>query len=365
MPRDFKNLFASLDIKNVHLRNRICMPPVVMFGLSDESAFANNRHVEHYRRIAQGGVGLIIQEASCVAADGKLSKNQLGIWDDKFIDPLRDIVDAVHAEGVPIFIQLHYAGLLGIQDINLSPSDFSASYRNRQVTGKEMSHSDMQRIDQAFVKSALRAKKIGYDGIEIHAAHGYLFSQFLNTRLNTRTDAYGLDPSLYLREVFSHVKEAVGDTMVVGARFGCFEPRIQDGIKHAHELVKLGADFLDVSRGCLDLVDNPTPQDWPYSPLVYGAKLIKENLEAHNITTPVFTVDRITNPDMAERIRKETHIDVIDIARGTLVNPCWANDAFAQHEVGACLDCHECCFRHDDPEHCPGRLRLSKLRAQA
>lgn len=362
MEANFNHLFKPLDIRGIHLRNRICMPPVVMFNMSDEAGLANKRHVEHYRRIAQGGTGLIIQEATCVSPEGKLASRQLGLWNDAQIEPLRHIVEAVHAEGTPIFIQLHHAGLLGINKVNLSPSNFTAQYRDRVVVGEEMSLSEIRRINSAFIEAARRATEIGYDGIELHAAHGYLFSQFLNTRLNTRTDIYGANPSLYLQEVFTDIRKVINKDMALGTRFGCYEPTIREGITHARELVKMGADFLDVSRGCLDLTDNPTPKDWPYSHLIYGAKLIKEALLADGFTTPVFAVDRITSPPIAENVLKRAGVDIVDIARGILINPQWAQDAQANRETGECIDCAECRFRHDDAKHCPGRLKLSKLR---
>ncbi|MGI6105533.1 MAG: hypothetical protein ACOYD7_04980 [Raoultibacter sp.] len=362
MGTNYERLFTPLDIRYTQLRNRICMPPVVMFRWSDEAGFANEKHIEHYRRIARGGAGLVIQEATCVSPEGKLAPEQLGIWSDEHIEPLKQIVEAVHAEGAPIFIQIHHAGLLGINELNLSPSNFTALYRDREVVGTEISLEEINRVKQAFIDAARRATLIGYDGIELHAAHGYLISQFLNTRLNTRNDAYGQHPTFFLQEVFAGVREVIDDRMALGARFGCYEPTIADGIAHAQALVNMGADFLDVSRGCLDLNDDPTPSDWPYSHLIFGAMQIKNALTAENIKTPVFTVDRITSPALAEDILSRTGVDVVDIGRGMLINPEWAHDAQAGRETGECIDCAECWFRHTDKDRCPGKRRLAKLR---
>ena len=98
------------------IRNRICVPPMVVYNWSDGSGYVDDKHVEHYRQLAHGGAGLIIQEATCVTAEGQLAQTQLGIWEDGQIAGLRRITQAVHAEGCPIFVQIHHAGIVGIAE---------------------------------------------------------------------------------------------------------------------------------------------------------------------------------------------------------------------------------------------------------
>ena len=132
-----KKLFTEFSIKNVKMKNRICVPPMVM-GFSDNDGYATSENVEHYIALAKGGAGLIIQEATCVNNDGKLMEKQLGIWKDDQIEGLKSIVNAVHAEGCPIFIQIHHAGVIGISEDPICPSPYEYKNAGRSVVGHEM-----------------------------------------------------------------------------------------------------------------------------------------------------------------------------------------------------------------------------------
>ena len=118
-----KRLFEPFYIKHLKIKNRICVPPMVCYNWVKEDGCVVHKNIEHYRAIARGGAGLIIQEATCVDPEGKLSKDQLGIWEDRQIDGLKEIVGAVHEEGCPIFLQIHHAGVNGSgMHINMSLS---------------------------------------------------------------------------------------------------------------------------------------------------------------------------------------------------------------------------------------------------
>ena len=164
-------LFDSIKIKNIKIKNRIVLPPLVRFSMVGKDGFVTDRVVEWYRDVCAGGIGMVIVEASAVAEDGKLRDNQLGIWNDKFIAGLKRIADVCHEYAVPALIQLHHAGFKeGIKDV---PEHI------------------LDEILENFKMAFNRAKKAGFDGIEIHGAHTYLISQ-LNSRLwNLREDKYG------------------------------------------------------------------------------------------------------------------------------------------------------------------------------
>ena len=106
------NMFDPVTVGSIRTRNRICIPPMVIYHISDETGMVKPQNVEHYRALARGGAGLIIQEATCISPEGRLSRDQLGIWSDDQIPGLRNITEAVHQEGCPIFVQLHHAGLV-------------------------------------------------------------------------------------------------------------------------------------------------------------------------------------------------------------------------------------------------------------
>ena len=150
-----KKLFEPLQIKNVKIKNRVCFPPVVCYAWGTEDGYVTQENVEHYRKVAKGQAGLIIQEATCVDKNGKLVENQLGIWEDGQIQGLSEIVDAVHKEGCPIFIQIHHAGVSGLDGELACPSDYSFSKNGVKKTGKELTEEEIHRIQQEFTDAFL------------------------------------------------------------------------------------------------------------------------------------------------------------------------------------------------------------------
>ncbi|HEY8805228.1 MAG TPA: NADH:flavin oxidoreductase, partial [Clostridium sp.] len=125
---------------------------------------------------------------------GNYQKKQLGIWEDDQIEGLKSIVNAVHEEDCPIFLQIHHAGVVGISEDPICPSAYEYKSYAGSVVGHEMTLEDIKSIQNDFIDAARRAYKAGYDGVELHGCHAYLISQFLNKKVNKRTDEYGKNP---------------------------------------------------------------------------------------------------------------------------------------------------------------------------
>ena len=257
-----KTLFETLTLKNLTIKNRICVPPMVCFNWSDESGIVSDKHVAHYRAVAQGGPGLIIQEATCIDPVGRLANSQLGIWCDEQIPGLKRIVDAVHEEGVPILVQIHHAGIMGLTNPAPCPSAYEFERRDFVQKGAEMTLEEIAELRRNFAEAARRAQKAGYDGVELHGCHSYLLCQFLNSRVNKRTDKYA-DGMVLVEEILQDVRKATGPDFIVGIRLGIFEPGLADGIAHAKRLAELGIDFLDLSYGFGPESDCEKPEDFP------------------------------------------------------------------------------------------------------
>ena len=343
-------LFETFKIRGVEIKNRICMPPCVVYGLSDESGTVTGENVAHYRSIAKGGAGLIIQEATCVDPRGRLLPEQLGLWSDEQIPGHKRIVDAVHSEGAPIIIQLHHAGVVGIEDgAMLCPSDYELTHKDKLKRGRAMTADEIRATRKAFADAAVRAVKAGYDGAELHGCHQYLICQFYNRRVNVRNDEYGKNTGRFALEVYSALRDAVPGSFLVGIRLGAFEPTLADGVAHAKELSDQGADFIDVSYGFRGEDEPCKPEGFPYSDVIFAAGEIKKS-----VSCPVFAVNGIRSAADARGVLELTGVDMADIARGMLVNPNWANDAKAGLDTGKCLDCAACQWR-SDPRKCPGR----------
>lgn len=311
------SIFDKTKVKNLNLKNRIFVTPMVTRFSKPNTGYAEPETVEHYRQLAKGGPGLIIQEATCIDIDGRLMDRQLGIWDDSQIEGLRKITEAVHKENCHIFVQLHHAGVVGISEHPICPDDYDYVQENGSVKkGKKMTIEEIHRIQDEFKTAAVRAYKAGYDGVELHGCHQYLICQFLNNRVNKRDDEYGTDPLKFVREILCAIRKEVPDNFVVGIRLGGFEPTLSDSIKHAVKLEEMGIDFIDVSYGFQREQTPSCPEAYPFLDIIYAAEEIKK---AVNI--PVFAANGITSPEMANQVLNSTKANLIGIGRGFIVNP--------------------------------------------
>lgn len=351
-----KKLFSEFNIKNVKMKNRICIPPMVV-GFAQEGYVAPE-NVERYKKLAQGGAGLIIQEATCINIDGRLSPKQIGIWSDDQIEGLKSIVDAVHEENCSIFVQIHHAGVVGISENPLCPSPYEYNNFGKSVVGREMTIDDIKSIQSDYIEAARRAYEAGYDGIELHGCHGYLISQFLNKKVNKRTDEYGKNPENFVIEILEGIRKVTPKEFVVGIRLGGFEPTIEAGLHYAKILEENGIDFLDISYGFFSEQEMHVAEGYKLSNAVYAAEQIKRE-----VSVPVFAVNGIYSAETAEDVLNETNVDMVDIGKGALINPNWANDAKEGNDTGKCLSCAKCMW-FGQSETCPGKIIFDRNSAQ-
>jgi 2,4-dienoyl-CoA reductase-like NADH-dependent reductase (Old Yellow Enzyme family) len=275
---------------------------MVRFSIISNDGYVNKELIEYYEELAEGGNGLIIVEATCVSPDGKLRDNQLGIWDDSFIEGLSKIADVCRKHNVPSLLQIHHAG-----------------FRNRI---SEISEDILDNILDLFVKAFERAKICGFDGIEIHGAHGYLISQLANREQNKRNDKYGgnthYERLFFVRELIKRTKHLFNNDFILGYRMGGNEPLLQDGIEIAKILENEGVDILDVSTGIpLDNIKKAekveVPEDFPLNWVIYLAYEIKKHVDI-----PVICVNKIKTEKMASYIIENNIADFVAIGRAQL-----------------------------------------------
>lgn len=221
-----------------------------------------------------------------------------------------------------------------------------------------MSMEDIKTIQNDYIQAARRAYEAGYDGIELHGCHGYLISQFLNNRINKRTDEYGNTPEKFVIEILEGIRKVTPEEFVVGIRLGGFEPAIEDGLKHAKILEEKGIDFLDVSYGFMSEQEVNVQEEYKYSNAVYAAEKIKAA-----VSIPVFAVNGIYSAETAEGVLKDTNVDLVDIGKGALINPNWANAAKEGKDTGKCLSCSKCMW-FGQSEVCPGKVLFEKNTVQ-
>ncbi|HET6784517.1 MAG TPA: NADPH dehydrogenase NamA [Erysipelotrichaceae bacterium] len=315
-------------IRNIELKNRIVMPPMCMYQA--ENGFVQAFHLTHYATRAVGNVGMIIVEATAVSPEGRITDNDLGIWDDQFIPGLKQITDEIHRYGSKAFIQLAHAGRKSQSSANPHVAPSAISFSDQYELPVAMEMDEILELKQHFVQAAIRAVESGFDGIEIHGAHGYLIHEFLSPLSNHRTDTYGgtLDNrARLLREVLQEVKAALPESILFQVRISASdydsEGLTVDDVITALEPVKDILDFVHVSSG-----GNVTrPIDLKPAYQVPFSKRIKEQLQI-----PTIAVGLINNTELIESVLEKNDADLIALGRELLRNPYFVNQSYAQNK---------------------------------
>jgi 2,4-dienoyl-CoA reductase-like NADH-dependent reductase (Old Yellow Enzyme family) len=324
-------LFTPLTLREVLLRNRIMMSPMCMYS-AGEDGLATDWHLAHYVSRANGGVGLIITEATAVEARGRISQADLGLWDDAQIEPVARLVSVCQEQGAKVGVQLAHAGrkawsaLRGfgpVTPVGPSAVPFAADW----VTPHALTIDELDQIVNAFAAAAGRVEAAGFDVIEIHAAHGYLLHEFLSPLSNTRDDAYGgslANRSQLLLRVVDAVREIWPVSKALLVRLSATDwvtggLTVTDQVQVAHWLKQHLVDLVDCSSGGnLPVV----PPDLRPGYQVSFAEQIRR--EAHINTA---AVGLITTPEHADQIVRTGQADLVAMGRELLRHPHWPLDA--------------------------------------
>ena len=327
-------LFTPITIANTEIKNRIVVSPMCQYSATD--GFANDWHLVHLGSRATGGAGLIIQEATAVTAEGRITYGDLGIWKDEQIEKLKQIVKFLHDNGAKAGIQLAHAGRKsscelpwkgghqiaptesnGWQTISASPLPFKETDHPPVALDKE----GIARLTEHFVAATRRAIAVGYDVVEIHAAHGYLLHQFYSPLSNERTDEYGGSFENRVRLLLGitrAVKNVWGDEKPLFVRISATDWTeggwtIEDSVRLAFLLKEEGVHLIDTSSG-----GNVPVAKIPATPgyqVDFAARIKSE--------TGILTgaVGLITSPTQAEEILEKKQADLVLLARESLRNP--------------------------------------------
>lgn len=317
------------QLKEMVMKNRIVMPPMCMYS-SDSAGIANDFHYIHYTTRAIGGAGLIIIESTGVAANGRISDKDLGLWDDSQIEGLKRIVQSVKQQEAKIAIQLNHGGrkYTGTAGPLVAPS--AIPFDEKSSLPKELSKTEIGEIVSSFRQAAGRADKAGFDAIEIHAAHGYLLHQFLSPLSNTRTDEYGgstINRCRLLKEVLQAVTEVWPKEKPISLRVSAHD--YQDGGITVGEMItivnsiKEYIDIVHVSSGGLLPV---AVKDYPGYQVDFSYKI------KTGCGIPTIAVGLITDIDFVEEILGDNKSDLVALGRELLRNPYWLlNQAKNKH----------------------------------
>ena len=360
----YPTLFQPIRLGAITLKNRLAMAQMTM-NYATQEGFATERLIRYYLERARGGVGVIFMEGTFFTSEGRGYRNQLGLSSDCHAEALRKLTDEVHElkEEVKIFIQIHHAGarasskVTGLQPV--APSALPA-YPGAEMP-RALSRDEIQRLVEAHVVAAERAQKAGFDGVDIHCAHGYLIPGFFSPLTNRRSDAYGGDlkgRTRFLREVVRGIKDRLGAKFPLTIKVSGDE-YIEGGldIEKMTEIALVaqeeGIDGITVSAGTvggkkkedlreLHKVLRTMPMMTEPGCLVPLAEKMKKALRI-----PVITVGRIHRPALAEEILAHGKADMVAMGRALLADPQLPRKALEgrEDEIRPCIGCNEGCYK--------------------
>ena len=324
-----KNLIKPLQVGTLTLNNRLVMPPMAT-SKAEVCGKINKAVIDYYDEKSKGGyMALIIIEHSFISLEGKASKNQLSVADDTVVDGLRQLADVIHRNRSKVAMQLNHAGSCTQEEVTgISPVGPSAVMNPRQgAIPHELTQEEIEGIVESFKNASIRVKQAGFDGVEIHSAHGYLLNQFLSPLANKRTDEYGGDIHNRIRihiEIIKAVREAVGVDFPILLRIGASDyidggTTMKDSQIACKEFEKAGVNIIDISGGfCGYAVPGVTQQGY-FSTLSEGVKKV--------VSIPVILTGGITEVDAAEKLISEGKADLIGVGRAVLKDSNWAKKA--------------------------------------
>jgi 2,4-dienoyl-CoA reductase-like NADH-dependent reductase (Old Yellow Enzyme family) len=326
-------LFTPLELGGITLPNRVVISPMCQYSADDGSM--NDWHLVHLGHLSYSGAGLMILEATHVTREGRITHNCAGLYSEHNEAAMKRVIEACRRLSKnPIGVQLAHAGRKASSQVpwegrewlredqspwrTVAPSPIA--YGEGWHVPHELEVSELKKLVDAFASSAERAKRIGFDAVELHSAHGYLLHQFLSPLSNQRADGYGKDRMKFPLEVARAVRDVWPRERALGARIsandwmpGGLGP--DDAVAYARELERIGLDYVCASSGAL------VPQARiPLGP-GYQVPFAEKIRQATGIK--VQTVGMIADPQQAEQILASGKADMVVMARAFLDNPRW------------------------------------------
>jgi len=320
------HLFDPFVVKGVTLRNRIMMSPMLQrSGTAD--GFPTEWHLLHYGARAVGGVGLIMFEGTSVESRGRITERDLGLWDDRQVKPLAQVVATCHEHGAAVGVQLAHHGRKAWADnrgygpeTTIAPS--ALAFDEGWSIPHALTEDEIEEVVAAFRDAAERARNAGFDVVEIHAAHGYLLNEFLSPLTNWRQDGYGgtLENRMrFLLRVIEATRQVWSDRpLLTRVSATDYEPGgidVDEMVVIARHLREAGVAVLDVSSGGISPKPPPT---WPGYQVPFAERIRRE------AGIPTVAVGLITRPEQAEEIIATGCADLVALGRELLRDPYWA-----------------------------------------
>ncbi|AFH63176.2 oxidoreductase [Paenibacillus caseinilyticus] len=317
-------LNSPITVGSLELRNRLILAPMQQYQGSPEG-YATEHHIQHYSRRALA-LGMMIVESTAVSDNGRLVPNDIGIFTDRHAEALKRVTDAVHAEHTPIFVQLSHGGRKSAPEVTkklVAPS--AMAYDDTYGVPSELTAAEIEALLEDYRLAARRSIAAGFDGIEVHAAHGFLIHQFLSPLSNRRTDAYGGSRegrSRFLRDTLAAIRSETGRGYPLIVRVSSTD-YTEGGLTPQEVALMLKPleaegllDGVDVSSGGLLPVQPPDVHPGYQVP---DAAAIKQHLHV-----PVIAVGKIYTRPFADRIIADGLADAVAVGRPFLDDPDFA-----------------------------------------
>ena len=346
----YKALFEPVNIGSVTLKNRFVMPAMDSSTTTAEHKFSK-QSIDYLSARAEGGFGLVIAEFMAVDPSGFATPNQVGIYDDSFIPNLRELTDAIHAKNGKCCAQIHHAGIqtktscIGMRPLAVSGIP-STKYKEPV---HEMTSREVYALIEKFADAGLRAKKAGFDFVEVHGAHGYLIAQFLSKATNKRCDEFGgsyENRARFASEVIKKIKVRCGSDFPVLFRISADEfmnggNKIEDEVVYAKLAEKAGADAIHISTGSAAGGNIVTTYYTDPGFNVENAAKVKKAVHV-----PVICVGRINDPALAEEIIESGQADLISLGRQSICDSEFPNKIYEgrEEEIFHCTGCMQRCY---------------------
>ena len=349
----YPTLFSPGKINSLTLKNRLVMTPMGC-GLAEPDGTISDAFIAYYAERAKGGAALLTTEVACVNdVHGRRAFRQICLTDERQLPMLQKLTAEVHRYGCAIFPQLLHPGVISTNAANggrplPGPSGITSRFLRQEA--RAFAREELAELVQNYVYSACLAKRAGFDGVEIHAAHHYLLHEFLSPYFNKRTDAYGgsfENRSRLLMEIVDAVRAAVGPEYPISVRVSA-EDYMGDESYHLEESIRLcqlleqhSVDAISVTVGGTEngrshsLEPVTYPQGWRR----HLAKAIRTM-----VNIPVIATTVIRDPDYAESLLNEGYMDFIGMGRSFLADPQWPAKAAAGHpeDIRRCISCLRC-----------------------
>lgn len=323
----------SFTLNGLSIKNRLVMPPMAS-NKCDEAGFVTDALCEYYDEKSRGGhIGLIVMEHSFISRQGKASKGQLSMASDEAIPGLQRLTDIIHKNGTLVFAQINHAGMAARSEVTdceaVGPSAVWPFEREAGALPRALTYPEIEQIKADFVAAAVRAKAAGFDGVQIHSAHGYLLNQFYSPLSNQRTGAFGGDLAGRIKlhlAIITAIRAAVGEEYPISLRLGACDYKeggstIADAVIACRAFEAAGVDLLDISGGFCgyNRADDKTPGYFRDATTAIKAA----------VQTPVILTGGITKAEDADALLQQGAADLIGVGRAILADSLWAKNAMA------------------------------------